>query len=50
MAALPGLLNDRTKVVAVSHMSNVLGTINPVEEITRQAHAAGAVVLLDAAQ
>jgi cysteine desulfurase/selenocysteine lyase len=50
MAALPGLLNDRTRIVAVSHMSNVLGTINPVEEITRQAHAAGAVVLLDAAQ
>ena len=50
MSALPGLLSERTKVVAVSHMSNVLGTINPVEEIARQAHAAGAVVLLDAAQ
>jgi cysteine desulfurase/selenocysteine lyase len=50
MAALPGLLNDRTRIVAVSHMSNVLGTINPVEEITRQAHEVGAVVLLDAAQ
>src|SRR5258708_3476830 len=50
MAALPGLLNERTKVVAVSHMSNVVGTINPVKEIARQAHAAGAVVLLDAAQ
>ena len=47
---MPGLLNDRTRIVALSHMSNVLGTINPVEEITRQAHAAGAVVLLDAAQ
>jgi cysteine desulfurase/selenocysteine lyase len=50
MAAVPGLLTDRTRIVAVSHMSNVLGTINPVEEITRQAHEAGAVVLLDAAQ
>src|SRR5258708_2907574 len=50
MAALPGLLNQRTRIVAVSHMSNVLGTINPVQEIARQAHAAGAVVLLDAAQ
>jgi cysteine desulfurase/selenocysteine lyase len=50
MSALPGLLGERTRVVAVSHMSNVLGTINPVEEIARQAHAAGAVVLLDAAQ
>ena len=50
MDAFPALLTDRTRVVAVSHMSNVLGTINPVEEITRAAHAAGAVVLLDAAQ
>lgn len=48
--ALPGLLTDRTRIVAVTHMSNVLGTINPVEEITRKAHQAGAVVLLDAAQ
>ena len=44
------LLTDRTRIVALSHMSNVVGTINPVEEITRRAHAAGAVVLLDAAQ
>ncbi|MDP9325951.1 MAG: cysteine desulfurase [Candidatus Dormibacteraeota bacterium] len=50
MAALPGLLSEKTRIVAVSHMSNVLGTINPVEEIVRQAHAAGAVVLLDSAQ
>jgi cysteine desulfurase/selenocysteine lyase len=50
MSALPGMLSERTRVVAVSHMSNVLGTINPVEEIARQAHAVGAVVLLDAAQ
>jgi cysteine desulfurase/selenocysteine lyase len=50
MDAFPALLNDRTRIVAVAHMSNVLGTINPVAEITRQAHAAGAVVLLDAAQ
>jgi cysteine desulfurase / selenocysteine lyase len=50
MSALPGLLCERTRIVAVSHMSNVLGTINPVQEIARQAHAAGAVVLLDAAQ
>jgi cysteine desulfurase / selenocysteine lyase len=50
MSALPGLLSRRTRIVAVSHVSNVLGTINPVEEIARQAHGAGAVVLLDAAQ
>jgi cysteine desulfurase/selenocysteine lyase len=50
MASLPGLLGERTEIVAVSHMSNVLGTINPVEEIARQAHDVGAVVLLDSAQ
>lgn len=47
---LPNLLNPRTKLVAVTAVSNVLGTINPVKEIIRQAHAAGAVVLIDAAQ
>jgi cysteine desulfurase/selenocysteine lyase len=40
----------RPKLVAVAHVSNALGTINPVAEITRQAHDAGALVLLDAAQ
>ena len=50
MDAVPGLLTDRTRIVALSHMSNVLGTINPVEEVTRLSHAVGAVVLLDAAQ
>jgi len=44
------LITHRTKLVAVSHMSNVLGTINPVRELGRLAHAAGAVILLDAAQ
>ncbi|HEX5395514.1 MAG TPA: SufS family cysteine desulfurase, partial [Candidatus Limnocylindria bacterium] len=38
------------KLVAIAHVSNALGTINPVAEITRQAHDAGALVLLDAAQ
>ena len=47
---LPSLLTDRTRLVAFTAMSNVLGTINPVAEIVRQAHAAGAVVLIDAAQ
>ena len=50
MEALPGLLTARTKVVAVTHMSNVLGTINPVAEIIAQAHDAGAKVLLDGCQ
>jgi cysteine desulfurase / selenocysteine lyase len=44
------LLSDRTKVVAVNHASNSLGTINPVREITRLAHQRGAVVLVDGAQ
>lgn len=44
------LLSPRTKMVAVTHLSNVLGTINPVEEITALAHDAGAKVLIDGAQ
>ena len=47
---LPKLLTERTRMVAVTAVSNVLGTINAVEEIVRQAHAAGALVLVDAAQ
>jgi cysteine desulfurase/selenocysteine lyase len=44
------LLKQEPKLVAFSHMSNVLGTITPAEEITRLAHDAGAVVLIDGAQ
>jgi len=44
------LLGPKTKVVAFSHMSNVLGTINPATEITRMAHEAGALVLIDGCQ
>jgi cysteine desulfurase / selenocysteine lyase len=44
------LLGERTKVVALTHMSNVLGTVNPVAELTRLAHDAGALVLLDGCQ
>lgn len=44
------LLSDRTKIVAVAHASNALGTINPVKKIIEKAHQAGAVVLLDGAQ
>lgn len=43
-------LSPRTKVVSVVHVSNVLGTVNPVAEIARQAHQHGAVVVADAAQ
>lgn len=44
------LLNDKTRLVAVNHASNSLGTINPVKEIIDLAHDAGAVVLIDGAQ
>ncbi len=44
------LLNERTKIVAVTHTSNSLGTVNPVEEIIREAKKVGAVVLIDGAQ
>ncbi len=44
------LLSDKTKLVAVTGMSNVLGTIFPIKEITRQAHTVGAKVLIDACQ
>ena len=50
MEAFAELLGPRTKIVAVTHMSNVLGTINPIAEITRLAHAAGARVLVDGCQ
>lgn len=45
-----GLLNERTKLVALSHASNALGSINPVHALTTAAKAAGAVVLIDGAQ
>jgi cysteine desulfurase / selenocysteine lyase len=48
--AYASLLNSKTKIVAVSHISNALGTINPVKEMTRMAHEHGAAVLIDGAQ
>jgi cysteine desulfurase/selenocysteine lyase len=48
--ALPALLGERTRIVAVAHVSNVLGTINPVREIVALAHARGVPVLVDGAQ
>ena len=50
MDAYRALLGSRTRMVAISHMSNVLGTINPVAEIIEAAHAAGVPVLLDGCQ
>ncbi|MGH7889842.1 MAG: aminotransferase class V-fold PLP-dependent enzyme, partial [Thermodesulfobacteriota bacterium] len=47
---LPKLLSERTKLVGIIHASNVLGLINPVEEIVREAKKVGALVLVDAAQ
>jgi cysteine desulfurase / selenocysteine lyase len=44
------LLNPRTRLVAVTHVSNALGTVNPVREIIQMAHAAGALCLIDGAQ
>lgn len=48
--AFKALLNDRTKLVSIAHVSNVLGTIQPVEEIIRLAHARGIPVCVDGAQ
>ena len=50
MAAYADLLGPKTRMVAVTHMSNVLGTINPVQAITQMAHAIGARVLIDGCQ
>ncbi|WP_304188361.1 aminotransferase class V-fold PLP-dependent enzyme, partial [Phenylobacterium aquaticum] len=50
MAAYADLITAKTKLVGVTHMSNVLGTVNPVAEIARLAHAAGALVLVDGCQ
>ena len=44
------LLNERTKLVSVTHISNTLGTINPVKELAQKAHAVGAKILVDGAQ
>jgi len=48
--ALDELLDERVRLVALGHVSNALGTVNPVAEIARRAHAAGALVLVDGAQ
>ena len=47
---LDNLLTDKTRIVAVNHVSNTLGTVNPVAEIIREAHAKGIPVLIDGAQ
>ena len=50
MEAFKGLLNEKTKLVSVAHVSNVLGIINPIEDIIRLAHEKGIPVCIDGAQ
>jgi cysteine desulfurase / selenocysteine lyase len=50
LSMLDDLLTERTKLVSITHVSNALGTINPVTEIARRAHEAGALLLVDGAQ
>src|SRR5262249_51541530 len=50
LARYQDLLSARTRLVAVAHVSNVLGTVTPIDEIVRLAHARGATVLVDGAQ
>ena len=50
MEAFEKLLSDKTKLVFVNHVSNALGTVNPIKEIIDKAHAVGAQVLIDGAQ
>ncbi|MEY8204854.1 MAG: cysteine desulfurase [Bermanella sp.] len=50
MTAFAAMLNPRVKMVSVVHVSNALGTVNPVAQIIKQAHAVGAKVLIDGAQ
>lgn len=50
LAAYQSMLNEKTKLVSVTHISNALGTVNPVKEMIAQAHAVGAKFLVDGAQ
>ena len=50
MDLLAGLITDRTRIMAVTHISNVLGIVNPVEEVVRICHERGVPVLVDGAQ
>lgn len=50
LSNMDDLINTKTKVVALTHQSNVLGTINPLEKVTKRAHEVGALFVLDACQ
>jgi len=49
-AAAEGLVNERTKIISVAYVSNVLGTVNPISQIAAVGHAVGATVVVDASQ
>jgi cysteine desulfurase/selenocysteine lyase len=49
-AAASGLLNERTRIVSLAYVSNVLGTVNPITQVAAAAHAVGATVVVDASQ
>jgi len=49
-AAVEGLINERTKIISVAYVSNVLGTVNPISQIAALGHAVGATVVVDASQ
>lgn len=50
LSAFDNLLSEKTKIVTVNHISNALGTVNPIEHIIKKAHGVGAAVLIDGAQ
>ena len=50
LSEFDNLLSDKTKIVTVNHISNALGTVNPIEYIIKKAHGVGAAVLIDGAQ
>jgi cysteine desulfurase/selenocysteine lyase len=50
LSEFDNLLSEKTKIVAVNHISNALGTVNPIEYIIKKAHGVGAAVLIDGAQ
>ena len=50
LPAFEALLSDRTKIVSVAHVSNVLGSINPIAQLAQLAHAKGAIIVVDGAQ
>lgn len=50
LSNLDEFINERTRIVAVTHVSNVLGTVNPVKQIAAKAHAVGAICVVDGAQ